>query len=60
MLNVIQSIYAYEICMYAQMPCLNFTCDVCNVKMANMQSETLIMTRKSSILILGLGSPLEQ
>ena len=60
MLNVMQRIYAYEICMYAQMPCLNFTCDVCNVKMANVQSETLIMTRKSSILILGLGSPLEQ
>ena len=55
-----QRIYAYEIFMYAQMPCLNFTCDVCNVKMANVQSETLKMTQKSSILILGLGSPLEQ
>ena len=60
MLNEMQRIYPNEICMYAQMACLNFTCDVRNVKMANVQSETLIMTQKSSKIILGLGSPLEQ
>ena len=60
MLNVMQRIYAYEICMYVQLPCLTLHVMYAMFKMANVQSETLIMTQKSYILILGLGSPLKQ